>query len=146
MMPAPRFRGALIWFVAFALVANALPAAERVPGKAAIASAHPLATAAGHEILEKGGNAFDAAVAVTAALAVVYPTGSGLAGGGFYLLHRASDGRDVMIDAREKAPAAASRDMFLGPDGNPVPGLSLNSALAAGIAGEPAGMEHLVKE
>ena len=108
MMPAPRYRIAFIWFVVLAFAANALPAAERLPGKSAVASASPLATAAGHEILAKGGNAFDAAVAITAALAVVYPTGSGLAGGGFYLLHRASDGRDVMIDAREKALALAS--------------------------------------
>ncbi len=136
---------ASLWVVVVALAAAPLAAAERAPGKAAIASANPLATAAGHEILARGGNAFDAAVAVSAALAVVYPTGNGLAGGGFYLLHRASDGLDVMIDAREKAPAAATRDMFLGPDGNPVPGLSLGSALAAGIAGEPAGLEHLVK-
>ncbi|MBV6416344.1 MAG: Glutathione hydrolase proenzyme [Steroidobacteraceae bacterium] len=133
-------------FVIAACLAAPLLAAERAPGHAAIASAHPLATAAGHEILAKGGNAFDAAVAVTAALAVVEPTGSGLTGGGFYLLHRASDARDVMIDAREKAPLAATRDMFLGPDGNPVPGMSLNTALGAGIAGEAAAIEHLVKE
>ena len=146
MMRALRWPRAAAWLLAFACASTALQAAAPVPGKAAIASAHPLATAAGHEVLDKGGNAFDAAVAVSAALAVVYPTGNGLAGGGFYLLHRASDGREIMIDAREKAPAAATRDMFLGPDGNPVPGLSLNSALAAGIAGEPAGMERLVHE
>lgn len=129
-----------------ALLATALPAAERVPGKAAIASAHPLATAAGHEILAKGGNAFDAAVAVSAALAVVEPIGSGLGGGGFYLLHRASDSLDVMVDAREKAPAAASRDMFLDKDGNVAPALSRGSALSAGISGEPAGMELLAQK
>lgn len=141
----PRVLAVLALLVA-ACLASPLVAAERVPGRAAIASAHPLATAAGHEILAKGGNAFDAAVAVTAALAVVEPTGSGLTGGGFYLLHRADDARDVMIDAREKAPAAATRDMFLGPDGNPVPGLSLYTALGAGIPGEAAAIEHLVKE
>lgn len=146
-MPTVRSRLVTAWLVLVAaLIATALPAAERAPGKAAVASAHPLATAAGHEILAKGGNAFDAAVAVTAALSVVEPTGSGLTGGGFYLLHRASDSRETMIDAREKAPGGASRDMFLGPDGNPVPGLSLRTALAAGIPGEAAGIEHLVKE
>ncbi len=109
------------------------------PGKAAIASAHPLATAAGLEVLRAGGNAFDAAVAVSAALAVVEPTGSGLTGGGIYLLHRQGDGFETAIDAREFAPAAATRDMYLDAQGKPVPDLSTDSALAAGIPGEPAG-------
>ncbi len=64
-------------------------------------------------MLAAGGNAFDAAVAVSAALAVVEPTSSGLGGGGFYLLHRQSDGFETMLDAREKAPGAATRDMYL---------------------------------
>jgi gamma-glutamyltranspeptidase/glutathione hydrolase len=127
------------------VLSTAALAVERAPGKAAIASAHPLATAAGHQILEEGGNAFDAAIAVAAALAVVEPNGSGLGGGGFFLLHRASDGLDVMIDAREKAPSAATRDMFLDKDGNPVRGLSTDSALAAGIPGEPAGLGLLAR-
>src|SRR5262249_40085047 len=113
------------------------------PAKAGIASAHPLATQAGLEILKQGGNAFDAAVAVSAALAVVEPSSSGLGGGGFWLLHRASDGGDVMLDAREVAPAARWRARFLDKQGNVVPGLSMNSALAAGIPGEPAGFAHL---
>jgi gamma-glutamyltranspeptidase/glutathione hydrolase len=117
--------------------------AERAPGKAAIASAHPLASQAGQEMLANGGNAFDAAVAVAAALAVVEPNASGLGAGGFFLLHRASDGLDTMIDAREKAPAAATRDMFLDAQGKPVPKLSTQSALAAGIPGEPAGLAML---
>lgn len=138
-----KLRAPVLWLLVAVFAAAPLSAAERAPGKAAIASAHPLASAAGHEVLAKGGNAFDAAVAVSAALAVVEPIGSGLGGGGFFLLHRASDGLDVMIDAREKAPAAASHDMFLGPDGQPQRRLSLESALAAGIAGEPAGLELL---
>ncbi len=117
----------------------------RAPPQAAIASAHPLATAAGMEILEAGGNAFDAAVAVSAALAVVEPRGSGMGGGGFYLLHRAVDRHEVMIDAREMAPAAATRDMFLESDGTAAARRSLDTALAAGIPGEPAGWAHLAE-
>jgi len=145
---SPRAFGAIVLsFVAFFFVA-VLPAnaGEKAPGKAAIASAHPLASEAGLEILSKGGNAFDAAVAVAGALAVVEPSGSGLGGGGFILLHRASDSFNVMIDAREKAPAASTRDMYLGADGKPVPGLSTNSALAAGIPGEPAGLALLAEK
>jgi gamma-glutamyltranspeptidase/glutathione hydrolase len=111
--------------------------------KAGIASAHPLATEAGLEILREGGNAFDAAIAVAAALGVVEPNSSGLCGGGFLLLHRASDGFETMVDAREVAPGAATRDMFLDKNGDPIPGLSTNSALAAGIPGEPAAFAHL---
>ncbi|MDO8596727.1 MAG: gamma-glutamyltransferase, partial [Sulfuricaulis sp.] len=113
---------------------------------AGIASAHPLATQAGHEVLARGGNAFDAAVAVAAALAFVEPYNSGLGGGGFFLLHRARDGFEVMIDARERAPLAATRDMYLNREGQPVPGLSIDGALAAGIPGNPAGLTHLAEK
>ena len=140
-----RSRQLLLVLVAVVLVAapGAGVAAERAPGKAAIASAHPLATQAGLDILRQGGNAFDAAVAVSAALAVVEPSGSGLAGGGLFLLHRASDGRNVVVDAREVAPRAATRDMYLDREGNPIRGASTNTALAAGIPGEPAGLAML---
>ncbi|MEI6067883.1 MAG: gamma-glutamyltransferase [Methylococcaceae bacterium] len=111
--------------------------------KVAIASAHPLATAAGFEILDKGGNVFDAAVAVSAALAVVEPTGSGLGGGGYWLLHREKDGLETLIDGREKAPLAAHKAMYLDKDGKVIPKLSLDGALAAAIPGMPAGLVHL---
>jgi gamma-glutamyltranspeptidase/glutathione hydrolase len=142
-------RGFLL-LACFALPLQAAAPASNVPkagpGKAAIASAYPLASEAGQEILAKGGNAFDAAVAVAAALGVVEPSSSGLGGGGFFLIRRASDGREIMIDLREMAPGAASRDMYLDKDGNVVPGLSRDSALAAGIPGEPAGLAHLAKK
>ena len=128
--------------VALVLFATLAPAVERPPA-AAVASAHPLATDAGLEILQAGGNAFDAAIAVSAALAVVEPYSSGLGGGGFYLLHRARDGRDVMIDARERAPQAAQADMYLDPAGAIIPNRSLDGPLAAGIPGEPAALAHL---
>jgi gamma-glutamyltranspeptidase/glutathione hydrolase len=114
--------------------------------KSAIASAYPLASRAGQEILAQGGNAFDAAVAVSAALAVVEPTSSGLGGGGFYLLHRQADGLETMLDAREKAPAASSRDMYLDKAGNPVANASIDGPLAAGIPGEPAAFEYLARK
>jgi gamma-glutamyltranspeptidase / glutathione hydrolase len=113
---------------------------------AAIASAHPLATQAGEDILKAGGNAFDAAVAVTAALAVVEPYSSGLGGGGFWLLHREQDNLDIMLDGREKAPLKAHRDMYLDEKGNVIKGLSINGALAAGIPGVPAAMVHLAEK
>jgi gamma-glutamyltranspeptidase/glutathione hydrolase len=125
-----------------ALLACVAAAAER-PGKAAIASAHYLATEAGHEILAAGGNAFDAAIAVSAVLAVVEQTSSGIGGGGFWLLHRAADGFEVMVDAREQAPAAAHKDMYLKADGTVNRDLAVNGPLAAAIPGEIAGLEHL---
>ncbi len=114
--------------------------------KGAIASAYPLASEAGEEVLAKGGNAFDAAVAVSAALAVVEPSSSGLGGGGFYLLHRQTDGRETMLDAREKAPGAATRDMYLDKAGNPIVNASIDGPLAAGIPGEPAVFEYLARK
>ena len=90
----------------------------------------------------RGGNAFDAAVAVTACLAVVEPYASGLGGGGFWLLHTASDERDVMLDGREVAPLAATRDMYLDDAGRPTR-QSVVGPLAAGIPGVPAALVHL---
>ena len=136
---------ACVALLAWPALAQQPSVASPAPGRAAIASAHPLATEAGFEILARGGNAFDAAVAVSAALAVVEPNGSGPGGGGFYLLHRASDGRQVVVDAREVAPAAATPDMFLDADGNPVEGLSTRHAKGAGIPGAPAGWQHLAR-
>ncbi|MGD9584713.1 MAG: gamma-glutamyltransferase [Lysobacterales bacterium] len=110
------------------------------PGHAAIASAQHLATDAGFEVLAKGGNAFDAAIAVTAALAVVENSSSGIGGGGFWLLHRASDGKQVFIDGRETAPAAVQASDYLDAAGKLDRDRSINGALAAGIPGEPAAL------
>lgn len=132
-------------FILCLLTVLCLPAHGKRPPAAAIASAHPLATQAGFEILDAGGNAFDAAVAVSAALAVVEPYGSGLGGGGFWLLHRASDARQIMLDGRERAPLAAHRDMYLDERGEPLAGASIDGPLAAGIPGEPAALAHLAE-
>ncbi|MCW8470088.1 gamma-glutamyltransferase [Fluoribacter gormanii] len=123
----------------FAKQNNILP-----PGYA-IASANPLATNAGLEILASGGNAFDAAVAVSAVLAVVEPYHSGLGGGGFWLLHQENQHKNIFIDGRETAPLAAKKDMYLTPDGSVIPGLSLNGGLAAAIPGEPAALVYIAK-
>jgi len=136
-----RLRSGAFLLLACSVLSPALFAAR--PPVAGIASSHPLATQAGMDVLASGGNAFDAAVAVSAALAVVEPYGSGVGGGGFWLLHRERDGFDVMVDGREKAPLAAHRSMYLDDDGNVVPGLSVNGALAAAIPGMPAALVHV---
>ncbi len=131
-----------------ALLLGLLPvlALAQAPGQYAIASAHPLATAAGEQILKAGGNAFDAAVAVTAVLAVAEPAGSGLGGGGFYLLHLADSGRKVFVDAREVAPLAATADMFLDAQGQVDQQQLTAGPRAAGIPGIPAALQHLSRE
>ncbi|MCG2633709.1 MAG: gamma-glutamyltransferase [Gammaproteobacteria bacterium] len=126
-----------LWLGVFVNPAEAAPAA--------IATAYPLATEAGFEILSRGGNAFDAAVAVSAALAVVEPSSSGIGGGGFWLLHRASDNFSTMVDGRERAPLSARVDMYLDATGEPIPKLSIDGPLSAGIPGLPAGLVHLTE-
>ena len=140
-----RLNKAPLWSLILLLCCCSQVWAAEKPAKAAIATAHPLATEAGHEILRKGGNAFDAAVAVTAVLAVVEPYSSGLGGGGFWLLHRASDGFQTMVDGRERAPLAAHRDLYLDEQGEVVAERSIDGALAAGIPGVPAALVHLTE-
>lgn len=150
-----KFAATLISFALFApsfvLAADAgdrpaIPAAPsaRPPG-AAIASAHGLATDAGFEILNAGGNAFDAAVAVSSVLSVVEPISSGLGGGGFFLLHDARSGKETFIDARETAPAAATPQAYLLPDGEFNRDRAENGPWAAGIPGLPAALVHLAE-
>jgi gamma-glutamyltranspeptidase/glutathione hydrolase len=121
----------------------AAPAAlAQRPGHAGIASANFHATEAGLEVLAKGGNAFDAAIAVAATLSVVEPESSGIGGGFMAVLHRA-DGREVFIDARETAPAAVNPKDYLDKNGEPNRDTALNGPLSAGIPGEPAGLAWL---
>ncbi len=122
--------------------APASGAATTPPG-AAIASAHALATDAGMQVLADGGNAFDAAIAVSAVLSVVEPVSSGLGGGGFFLLHDARSGRDVFVDARETSPAAATPEQYLLPDGSFNRDRAETGPWSAGIPGLPAAFVHL---
>jgi gamma-glutamyltranspeptidase/glutathione hydrolase len=105
----------------------------------AVVSAHPLASETGLAILKQGGNAVDAAIATQLALAVVYPGAGNLGGGGFMVAHL-SDGKNVTLDYREKAPGKASRDMYLDKNGNAITKLSLDGHLASGVPGTPAGL------
>ena len=116
------------------------------PPGAAIASAHKLATEAGFEVLDKGGNAFDAAIAVSSTLSVVEPVSSGLGGGGFFLLHEAKTGHDVMVDAREVAPLSATPAFYLDAKGELDHDKAENGAASAGIPGLPAALVHLQKQ
>jgi gamma-glutamyltranspeptidase/glutathione hydrolase len=104
-----------------------------------VVTAHPDASLIGVEILKKGGNAVDAAIAVQFALAVAYP-GAGNIGGGGFLVYRQADGSSAVLDFREKAPAMASENMFLNEVGEVIHGLSLSGHLAAGVPGSVDGM------
>jgi len=106
----------------------------------AVASRHHLATDIGMKVLEEGGNAIDAAVAVAFALAVVNPSAGNLGGGGFMLIHLADKNETLSIDYRERAPIKASEKMFQDNSGKVIKGLSLNSILASGIPGTVSGM------
>jgi len=107
--------------------------------KAAVTSAHPLASMVGAAIMKDGGNAFDAAIAVQFTLAVVFP-GAGNIGGGGFLLSRNKEGVLMGIDYREAAPSKASRDMYLDEKSNPIEGMSRIGASASGVPGSVAGM------
>ena len=130
----------LVFVICFSGIALAKPPAN------AIASAHPLATDAGMEVLSQGGNAFDAAIAVTATLSVVEPYSSGFGGGGFWLIHRAKDGFETMIDGREIMPKAGHKDVYLDENGQVNSDLSMNGPMSAGIPGVPAALVHMAKK
>jgi gamma-glutamyltranspeptidase/glutathione hydrolase len=140
------------------LVACSLPAAAQDEGRGlyippapgtihAVAAEHgmvvaqeKLAARIGADILKRGGNAVDAAVATGFAMAVTYPRAGNIGGGGFMVIHSRERGEDITIDYRETAPAATTPTIFLGPDGKPDPAKSRDSALAIGVPGTPAGL------
>src|SRR4051794_26571007 len=130
--------------IAFALapLASAF-AASPAPAKGEngmVVTAQHLASEVGVEVLKKGGNAVDAAVAVGYALAVVYPNAGNIGGGGFMTI-RLKDGKSAFLDFRERAPLAATKTMYLDKDGNPVKRASLDGYLAVGVPGSVAGFE-----
>lgn len=104
-----------------------------------VVTAHPIASEIGLEVLKRGGNAVDAAVAVQFALAVVYPNAGNLGGGGFFV-YRSAKGETAALDFREKAPLGARRDMYLDMYGDPITDLSLRTQLASGVPGSVDGM------
>src|SRR5690606_18430559 len=110
-----------------------------------VVAAHPIASTVGVQILKKGGNAIDAAVAVQFALAVVYPNAGNLGGGGF-LVYRSSTGEKAALDFRETAPSEGTKDMYLDMYANPIADLSLRGQLASGVPGSVDGMEKAHKK
>jgi gamma-glutamyltranspeptidase / glutathione hydrolase len=127
-----------------AIVCAAVQAASVAPVGAEhgmVVTAHQLATRVGVDVLERGGNAIDAAVAVGYALAVVYPAAGNLGGGGFMTIQLAN-GRKTFLDFREKAPLAATPNMYLDSSGNVVRGASTKGHLAVGVPGTVAGLEY----
>lgn len=133
-------RGLLALALAGHTAAMAASVAPVASDRGMVVTAQQLATHVGADVLRRGGNAVDAAVAVGYALAVVYPAAGNLGGGGFMTLQLA-DGRRSFIDFRETAPLAATRDMYLGPDGQVVRGASTRGHLAVAVPGTVAGLE-----
>lgn len=139
----PTLRAAVAAALALS-AAGASQAASQAPVAAEhgmVVSAQHLASKVGVDVLRRGGNAVDAAVAVGYALAVVYPAAGNLGGGGFMTVQLA-DGRKTFLDFREKAPLAATANMYLDKDGNVIKGLSTNGHLAVGVPGSVSGMEY----
>lgn len=127
--------------LACGLAARAASIAPVAAENGMVATAQHLASKVGVEVLKKGGNAVDAAVAVGYALAVVYPAAGNLGGGGFMTIQFA-DGRKAFLDFREKAPLAATANMYLDAGGNVIKGLSIKGHLAVGVPGSVAGLEY----
>ncbi|WP_432730667.1 gamma-glutamyltransferase [Variovorax sp. W6] len=139
----PRLRSAVAAVLALAAAgaSNAASVAPVAAENGMVVSAQHLASKVGVDVLKRGGNAVDAAVAVGYALAVVYPAAGNLGGGGFMTVQLA-DGRKTFLDFREKAPLAATANMYLDKDGNVIKGLSTKGHLAVGVPGSVSGMEY----
>ncbi|SDW50280.1 gamma-glutamyltransferase [Variovorax sp. YR634] len=139
----PKLRAAVVAVLALAAAgaSNAASVAPVAAEHGMVVSAQHLASKVGVDVLKRGGNAVDAAVAVGYALAVVYPAAGNLGGGGFMTVQLA-DGRKTFLDFREKAPLAATANMYLDKDGNVIKGLSTNGHLAVGVPGSVSGMEY----
>src|SRR5690606_5803238 len=132
--------------VALGLASAAGPVLAAAPApvegqRGMVVTAQHLASQVGLEVLKKGGNAVDAAVAVGYALAVTLPSAGNIGGGGFMLISLA-DGRDIFINFREKAPLAAHRDLYLDENGEVIPGASTDTYLGVGVPGTVMGLEY----
>ncbi len=111
-----------------------------------VVSAHPLASQAGLEILQNGGNAVDAAVATTLAISVVEPFSAGIGGGGFLLLHQAKNAEMKALDFRERAPLKATKNMYLDAQGKVRPNVSIDGYLSVGVPGTVAGLYQVHRQ
>src|SRR5271167_1001381 len=144
-----RIRSSFLLLCGLAPLAIAAPLRPTHAPHAMVVSVHELASRAGVEMLQAGGNAVDAAVATGFALAVVHPQAGNLGGGGF-MLFRNADGRDHFIDFRERAPAAATENMYLDAQGNVIPEASKESSIvgyrAVGVPGSVAGLVYAEKQ
>lgn len=136
-----------IWaVVAFSAASLAAPPNELLHGggRGLVVTTQPLADKIGQEVLDRGGNAVDAAAAVAYALAVCHPSAGNIGGGGFAIIHMA-DGTDAALDFREMAPGRATRDMYLDEKGNVIPQASTRTYLAAGVPGTVAGISAMLE-
>jgi gamma-glutamyltranspeptidase / glutathione hydrolase len=133
-----------LFFFSFLLITGQLFSSPS--NSCAIASPHILATEAGYKVIDEGGNAFDAAVAVTATLAVVEPSNSGLGGGGFWLLYESKTNKTIIVDGREVAPLKAHEDLYLLKDGSIDNYNKVNGGLSCAIPGEVAALVHIAEK